>query len=226
MKFLKFAALCCGLSVLTTLGIHAFFSDPPSDFEARLHLHRDANYLFQRWWIIGHCMLVIVAMWGFALTQFRKAPGFTGLGVFWFSVFGVTEIARQMLVLFYLNGLRAAYLASEDAQTQTLLRHNLDHFGLLGNVFFGLFILAFGLGNLCYGLSLWQEKGFGKILAGLLVLWSCGSFLALGNEFWESAGLTSFLGWYNMLYQPLMRALLAWWLWQKARLMMVPQFGA
>lgn len=215
--FLRFAAICGFLTVLTTLGIHAIFPDPPTDFEQRVLLFQDKWYLFNRWWVIVHCLLVLVAMWGFALLQMRKAAGFVGLGMFFFATFAITEIARQLFVLFYLNGLRAKYAAATAPALKETLRLSLDNFGLLSGGFFGLFILAFGLGNLCYGLSLFREKGLGKILSGLLVLWSAGSFLALGNEFWESEILEAFIGQYNTWFQPLMRGLTAWWMWKNVK---------
>ncbi|MCU0445263.1 MAG: hypothetical protein MUE85_10125 [Microscillaceae bacterium] len=211
--FVRFAAIAGFLTVITTIGIHAIFPDPPAEFEARLLLYQNSIYLLNRWWIIVHCLLVLVAMWGFALVQFRKSAGFVGLGYLFFGVFAITEIARQMLVLFYLNGLRVKYLSADNEAVRAILKVSLDNFGLIGNSFFGLFVLAFGLGNLFYGLSLWRERGFSKILSWLLILWSIGSFLALGNNFWKNQILETFIAYYNFTYQPFMRALLAWWLW-------------
>jgi hypothetical protein len=215
-NFIRFTAICGFITVLTTLGIHVFFLNTPTDFEARARLFQDCTYLFNRWWIIGHCLLALVAMWGFFLTNYRKNVGFTGLGFLFFTVFAIFEVARQMFVLFYLNGLRAQYVAATDPSVQNLLKHDLTTFGLFGTGFFGVFILAFGLGNLCYGLSLWREKGFGKVLSWLLILWSFGSFSALANEFIKSEGIGKFIENYNFTYQPLMRGLLAWWVWGKA----------
>jgi hypothetical protein len=216
-NFIRFTAICGFITVLTTFGIHLFFPDPPSDFEARVRLFQDTTYLANRWFVIGHCLLALVAMWGFFLVQYRRSVGFTGLGFIFFNVFAVFEIARQMFVLFYLNGLRAQYIAATDPSVQSLLKHGLTTFGLFGAGFFGVFILAFGLGNLFYGLSLWQEKGFGKWLSWLMILWSFGSFTALANEFIKSEGIEQFIGNYNFVYQPLMRGLLAWWVWQQAK---------
>ncbi|MGZ5219628.1 MAG: hypothetical protein ACXWC7_06105, partial [Chitinophagaceae bacterium] len=117
-KFIRFASICCFLSVITTLGIHAFFPDPPSSFEERLLLFRNTTYLANRWWVIAHCLLVVASMWGFALLQFKKAPGLTGLGFLFFSVFAIAEITRQMIVLFYMNGLREQYLNATDTGTR------------------------------------------------------------------------------------------------------------
>ncbi len=216
-NFLRFTAICGFVTVLTTLGIHVFFPDPPADFEARARLFQDTTYLLNRWWIVIHCLLALVAMWGFFLVQYKRSLGFVGLGLVFFGAFTVAEVARQMFVLFYLNGLRARYLAATDAASKSLLKHDLNVFSLFSASFFGLFILAFGLGNLFYGLSLWREKGVSKGLSWSLILWSIASFTALANEFIESGVISLFIEKYNFIYQPLMRGFLAWWVWEGAK---------
>ena len=114
-NFIRFASVCCFITVITTLGIHAFFPDPPAGFEERILLFRNTTYLVNRWWVIVHCLLVIVAMWGFALLMFKRMPGLTGLGFLFFCVFGIAEITRQMMVLFYTNVLREQYYTATDA---------------------------------------------------------------------------------------------------------------
>lgn len=216
-SFLKITAACGFLSIITTLGIHLFFPPVPADFESRAMLFQSSMYLFNRWWIIIHCLLVLVAMWGFYLIQRDKKQEWAGLGFLFFGVFAVVEIFRQFLVLFYLNGLRANYVAETDMTIKGLLKNDINNFTLFSVSFFGLFVFAFGLGNLCYGLSLWGEKRFGKILSWLLILWSLGSMLALSNEFLKSELLAKGIETYNYVYQPVMRGLLAWWVWGKAK---------
>lgn len=212
-SFIRFTAICGFLTVFTTLGVHLGFPDPPPDFEVRVQLFQNSTYLFQRWFIIGHCLLALIAAWGFFLVQYRKALGWAGLGFLFLTVFAVVEIARQLFVLFYLNGLRASYVAEMDVSTKALFKHDLIAYSLFSGSFFGLFILAFGVGNLCYGLSLWKQRGLGKILSVLFIAWSLGSFMALGNEFWRNTQIGVFIHNYNFVFQPLMRGLLAWWVW-------------
>jgi hypothetical protein len=215
-QFLRFASICCFITVITTLGIHIYFPDPPQDFEQRILLFQNKTYLLNRWWVIFHCLLVIISMWGIAIVKMKESPGFTGLGFLFFAVFGIAEITRQMFVLFYLNGLREQYFLATDPAIKEVLKNTLTNAGLLGAPLFGVFILAFGLGNLCYGLSLYNEKGFGKILSVLLIIWALGSFIALGNNFWQLSWVDSFIEKYNYTYQPLMRVLLAIWLWKRS----------
>jgi hypothetical protein len=200
------------------LGIHLYFKDPPEDFEQRILLFRNKTYLVNRWWVIAHCLLVIVSMWAFALIQFKKAPGFTGIGFLFFAVFGIAEITRQMYVLYYVNELRQQYSMAADPIVKQGLKQTITSAGLLAVPLFGVFVFSFGVGNLCYGLSLFDQRGFDKLLSVLLIVWSLGNFFAFGNSFWESAALSTFIDKYSFTYQPLMRLLIAWWLWKKAAL--------
>ena len=215
-KFIRFASICCFLSVITTLGIHAYFPDPPSSFEERVLLFRNTTYLVNRWWVIIHCLLVIVAMWGFALLQFKKAPGFAGLGFLFFCVFAIAEITRQMIVLFYMNGLREQYVNATDPVIREGIKLTLTHAPLLTAPLFGLFILAFGLGGLCYGLSLLDTRGFSKLIGILMIVSGIASFILLGNNFWQSDSLEKVIEKYNMTFTPLLRLLTGVWLWKKA----------
>ena len=93
--FTRFASICCFASVITTLGIHLWFADPPSDFEQRIIMFRDKIYLLNRWWVIAHCLLVIFSMWGMALLLLKKSPGFAPLGFLFFAVFGVPQEVKK-----------------------------------------------------------------------------------------------------------------------------------
>jgi hypothetical protein len=205
--------------VVTTLGIHSFFPDPPTDFEERILLFRNNTYLLNRWWVIAHCLLVIVSMWGFALLQMKKAPGFTGLGFLFFAVFAIMEITPQMFVLFYMNELRQQYLIATDPVVKEGLKITLSNAGLLTAPLFGVFILTFGLGNLCYGLNLSRNKGFDKMLSVLLIIWSIGTFIAFGNNFWKLSAIDQFIEKYNFTYQPFVRTVIGLWLWKKSNVL-------
>lgn len=215
-SFLKFTAICGFLSIITTLGIHLYFPDFSPDFNERLLLFKNNIYLINRWWVIVHCLLVLFSLWGFYLIQHNKSPGFTGLGMMFFAIFSFTEIARQVFVLFYLNGLRIKYLNTENPVIREILKTDIENFSLLSNSLFGLFILAFGLGNLFYGLSLWKENGFGKLLCWLFIIWSAGNFTALTIEFIPNSFADKILGIYSYTFQPLMRVFIGLWLWKKA----------
>lgn len=214
--FIRFAAVCCLLSVITTLGIHAYFPDPPASFEERIFLFRNTTYLVNRWWVIVHCLLVVAAMWGFALLQWKDAPGLAGLGFLFFGVFAIAEITRQMIVLFYINGLREQYVNATDIAVKEGIKLALTHAPLLTAPLFGLFIMAFGLGGLCYGISLWPSRGFSKWIAVMMLASGIMSLVFLGNSFWQNESLGRFIEKYNLTFTPLLRLLTGVWLWKKA----------
>jgi hypothetical protein len=198
------------------LGIHLYFPDPPADFDQRVLLYKDSTYLLNRWWVIIHCLLVIISMWGVAVVQMKKSPGFTGLGFLLMAVFGIAEITRQLFVLFYVNELRGQYDVAIDPTTKEILRNNLTNAVFLTVPLFALFVLSFAFGNLFYGLSLYPGKGFTRNLSILLIIWAVGTFLAFGNSIWRVGGINKFIEHYNYIYQPLVRGLLAVWLWKEA----------
>ena len=215
-NFLRVAAIACFATVITTIGIHAIFNFDVTTFEERVSLFRNRLYLLNRWWVIVHCLLVLIAMWGVFVARRLRASGWVGLGLTFFSVFAFTEIFRQILVLFYLNGLRARYLAATDDGLRVFLTHSMDQFGLISLSLFGLFILSFALGNLCYGIALVPEEGFDRILGVLLLVWAFGTLTAFGNAFWEAPGLERAVSVFNLWFQPAMRFLIALWLWRAA----------
>jgi hypothetical protein len=216
-EFIKFASVCCFLTVITTLGIHLFFPDPPESFEERVYLFQNKIYLLNRWWVIAHCLLVIVSMWGVGMLHLKKAPGFTVLGFLFFAVFAIAEITRQMVVLFYMNELRQQYLLASDPVIKEGLKFTLSNAGLLTAPLFAVFLLAFGLGNLCYGLSITRKSWFDKLLSALLIIWSIACFMGLGNSFWNQPSLDTFIEKYSYTYQPFVRAVIAVWLWKKSK---------
>ena len=215
-RFLRFAAICCLLSVFTTLGIHLYFPDPPTDFEQRALMHKNWLYLLNRWWVILHCLFVIVAMWGFALLLWKQSPGTAGLGFLFFAVFALAEITRQLFVLFYINDLREQYAAVNDVSTKDNLRQLLTYAGLLTAPLFGLFIFSFALGNLCYGISLWTERGFDKWLSGLLIIWGTVTLTVFANSFLKIEGINKATAIFSSTFQPLVRLVIGIWLWKKA----------
>jgi hypothetical protein len=224
-SFIRFTAIACMASVITTMGIHAFFNFDAPTLEERVLLFQNPWYIGSHWWVIVHCLLVIVSMWGFYLVQHKKSKEFVGLGFIFFVVFAITEIFRQLLVLFYLNGMRETYMATNSESIKDFLANSMNNFGLFSYALFGLFILAFAIGNLCYGLSLIGETGLSKMVGVLLLIWSAGVFVALGNEFWEATWLSAFLAPFNLYYQPMIRALIGIWLWKAAQSINKPAYG-
>ena len=217
-RFILFAAICCLLSVITTLGVHSSLFDLGElSQDERMRLYDNPKYLAKRFWVILHCLFVLIAMLGFLLIQVKKSPGFTILGFAFFAVFSFTEIFRQMFVFFYLNNLRRAYVEAGDPAMQEMIQVNIDHAGLVGYALFGLFIVAFSLGNISYGISLLDRDRLDRILAFLMLVWGVGNLLAFGNEFWKSEPLGHFIEYFSLIYQPIMRAIIGLWMLNKLR---------
>ncbi len=215
-SFLKFAAIAAALSALTTFGVH-FIEFQAATFEERLLLGRHTGYVFQKWMVIFHCLLVIVSMFGAATVAARHNRGLAALSALFFSVFGVAEMTRMFAVLAWLSPLKEKYLAATEEPVRQILKLQLENFGQASAVLFLLFILAFSLGNLFLGLALpridkadcWMAQGF--------LFWSALTFLAFGNDFWEIAALNPMLEANNKFFQPAFRVAIGWWLWRKSR---------
>ena len=209
-SFIVFAAICCLLSVVTTIGIHtSLFDLGDLSREETFKLYENPTYQLKRFWVILHCLFVLVAMWGIFIIQYRRSLGFMGLGLICFTVFSFTEIFRQMLVLFYLNNLRKSYLAENQEVVKEIITVNIDHTGFIGYALFGLFNVAFALGCICYGIGLLRNKTrLDRILAGTLLLYGICSLIGFGNEFWKFKSISTFLGYFKLIYLPVMRLLL------------------
>ena len=212
-RFLLTAIACCLLSVITTLGIHSnLFDLGELSFDDRMHLFENPMYLANRFWVITHCLFVFISMLGFLLIQFKKSPGFTITGFVFFAVFCFTEIFRQMFVFFYLNNLRRSYIETNDTIVQNAIKISMEHAGLIGYALFGLFIFAFALGCIFYGVSLLGNTKIDRILAYLMLIWGFGNLLAFGNEFWQSQVLGQIIEYFSIIYQPIMRVLIGIWM--------------
>lgn len=216
MKFTKIAAIASFLTVITTLGIHAFFPNFSPEFDNRLLLYKNPIYTLNRWWIIVHCVLVLLAMWGLFEVYKTKHPSWLGFGLVFYAVFAIAEILRQFLILFYLNGLRIKYLNSANEGVKTMLKLDIENFTLLGDSLFGLFIFAFGLGNLCFGLVLFKENKLAKILGAMLIFWSIMNFTALILEFYPSEISGKIIGLLSLSFQPYVRLFIGIVLWKWA----------
>ena len=138
--------------------------------------------------------------------------GFALIGFVGYCVFAVTEISRQMMVLFHLNGLRRAYLETSDEIVQKSIEWSMQHIGYTGLTMFGVFIFFFALGNLNYGIALWRHKGFTKLISVLLIVWGIKTLVILGSELSGNTSLNSAIGIFNSAFQPVMRALIGIWL--------------
>lgn len=216
-NFILFSATCCLLTALSTIAIHSFPYVEMS-FEERIMLYKSSTYISQKLVIIVHCLLVIVSMLGFAIIEKQSSFPLVKLGFLFYVIFAITEIVRQVLCLFYLNGLRKQYATSNVAEKE-ILKVSIDNFNNINFSLYTIFIIAFGIATLCYGLSLIKTKKpiIDRWLGALLLLWGLGTFIAFTNVFVQNSGVSVFVNVLNNYFQPTIRTLLAIWLFRKSR---------
>ncbi len=216
-SFIFFSVVCCLLTALSTIVIHSF-PHVEMSFEERIMLYKSSTYISQKLVIIVHCLLVIVSMLGFAIIKKQSSFPIVKLGFLFYVIFAVTEIVRQVLCLFYLNGLRKQYVTSNLAEKE-ILKISIDNFNHINFSLYTIFIIAFGIATLCYGLSLIKTKKLiiDRWLGTLLMLWSLGTFIAFINVFIQNSGVSIFVNVLNNYFQPTIRIVLAIWLFKKYR---------
>lgn len=213
--FLKLAAISAILSVFSTLGVH-FIEFPAETFEARLLLAHDTWYIAHRWMIIFHCMMVIISMCGAAILLLPVNKGLTSLGMLFFAVFGIAEITRMFSVLAWLNPMREKYLGITDESVRQILQLQIEAFSQGTLILFLVFIFAFALGNLFYGLTLFGKRGSDKWMGWAFLVCAVFTFLSFGNTFWESETVGAIVEWSGKIYTPLLRLGIGIWLWKKS----------
>ncbi len=220
---LIFFAVCAFLVVITTIGIHSDIFVIDTDFyEDKVAMYKSFWYNMEKWWIIVHCMLVLITMWGIRQLKHHRSTLWFGLGFFFYAVFSFTEIARQFLGLFYANNLKIKLELEQVAEAQAHLLAQIDGYSYISYALFGLFIFAFSIGNLFYGIGFLRETEWDKILGLLLLVWGIIGLLTLGNEFWNISWLNRVIEFSSELYQPLVRLAIGWWFVRQIRLQTIP----
>ena len=210
--YYKVMAICAFILVATTLIIHMdVFVPNVTTYDESIALHNNSINTLGKWIIIAHCLLVLVTMWGIKMLHPREHVTRLNLGFLFYAVFTIVEIFRQFLEMFYLNGLKSRYEESVTLEHQDYVMMQIESFNYFSYALFALFIFAFALGNLLYGLSHIKGKKWDKILGVSLLLWALFGGLSLGNEFWEISWLNKLLGPVNFVYQPLVRFYIGYW---------------
>lgn len=216
-SFYFVAAFAAILTVATNLYIHLTdFS--ASSFEERVLLFKNKAYIANRIIIIIHCVLVIISTLGMGLLLSNRSKGFAQLGMLAFTVFGLTEISRMMFSLSYVNGLREKYFTATDVSLKRLFEYSLNNTGLINQIFFRIFIVAFATGLLCYGIALlYRESRSDKLFGITHLLLSGFTFLSFTNEFIENDKVGKVIHWTSVTLQPVVRLWLCVWIYRKAR---------
>src|SRR5256885_1256832 len=102
--FLRFAAICALLSVLTTLCVHLLpGAGAAVTFDQQVALHTNSVYLAGLWIVALHILIVTTSLWGVAASRFHRSGGWFGLGFAAYLLFAWAELFRTTMALFALN---------------------------------------------------------------------------------------------------------------------------
>lgn len=211
-----FYAVCAFITALTTIAIHNIHIAVNS-FEESVQLYKNNLYLLQNWIILFHCLMVLVSMLGVALVIEKHSRALAILGFIFFSLFVFSEWERTLNTLWHINGLRSKYTVTVDESTLQYLRFEIQHRLSQSNVYFLLFTIGFSLGNVCYGLAMIKNKGLDRYLGAGLLLWFCCTSLAFIYDFYSAKWMETIVDACNKYYQPVIRFVIAYWLFQKAK---------
>ncbi len=220
VKYLLFSALCALITVLTTLVIH-HIQIPAGNFEDNLLLYENTSYVFLKWIVMLHCLMVLFSMLGVALIIVRNSRALAVLGILFFSLFVFSEWERTLTDLWFIKGLNANYLISTDENIKQWLRLEIQHTQMASNVQFLLFTIGFTLGNACHGLALVAKKGWDSYVGIGLLLWSFCTACAFIYDFLPVYWMEPIISGCNQYYQPMIRLVIAFWLLKKAKQMRI-----
>lgn len=215
---LLLGGICALITAATTFVVH-LISVPSETFEQRLLLSENNTYIFRNITVIVHCLCVSISMAAiFAARRMRTKSDYLSWGLAVFVLFSFLEISRMLLALIYANGLRSAFLQSNDPQQQELIRFALEvQWPLISSVLFIFFILAFGFGCLFMGIGFYRKDiRMDLILAILFLCWSLQSFVTFANSNLE-LGLDELISFLSVSFQPATRLFIAFWLFSEAR---------
>jgi hypothetical protein len=98
-----------------------------------------------------------------------------------------------------------------------MLQQSIEQFSLIGNSLFAIFALAFGLGNLCYGIVLSGSQDKTRLIGYGFLYWAFTSFLGLSNEYLSMNWVDSLMEYNGKVFQPIFRLILGIWLLRRSQ---------
>lgn len=224
---LKAAGICSLLSALTT-AVLMYGPDAPAaeNFDATQALHTNALHLYKKWVLFFHSQFHLIAAFGAAALLYRQAPFLTGLGLFYLTIWAVTEMTQQAFLIDALNQIwRPAYLAAGEAgkiQWRTIIEgHNATN-----DTLYFVLIYGFAVGSVLFGLALCHHDKMARLLGVVISLIGITSLSAFTYYYAGASWLGPLVdSWYDWLYGPLQigaRAGLCFWLWRQANQQNLP----
>jgi hypothetical protein len=216
-RFLRFAAVCSALSAITTLlliFLPEFFASAQG-FEARMARVHEPAYILRSYVYLLHPFLVFTAALGIMFALRRDAPVLAIAGLLGFFAWAFTEASQQTLTLFAFDRWREAWAAADES-TRAAIRINAVMYDGIWDGMYVLLLIAFAIGNACFGAALIVRTGLARVIGGFLFA-ACALTLCL---FFRELRLPvlpeAVLDWSYPAIQPLGRLLLGLWLWRCA----------
>ena len=216
-RFLRVAAVCSALSSITTL-LLIFLPEwfaAGQGFEARMARVHETPYILRSWVYLLHPFVVLTAALGVMFALRRKAPVLAVAGLMGFFAWAFTEASQQTLTLFAFDRWRLAWHAADEA-TRAAIRVNAVMYDGIWDGMYSFLLIAFAIGNACFGAALIVRAGLARIVGGFLFAACALTVCLFLNELRLSPLPAPVLDWSYPAIQPLGRFLLGVWLWRMA----------
>ena len=218
-KFLRFTALCAGLSALTTLllGIlPSFYPELSTDMD-RAMLHANPYYMGRLWVNLVHVLLLLPAYLGAAIVLSQRSNrGLASLGFMWFLLWLCTELLGISGLIFAVNGAWRKTYVTADELTQEILQRNIDLYLQVWDGWFFLLLIFFLLGTLTYGIAIWNKHKLDRILSSLFLLGVPLTIFIMVSGYGGPSWPGVVVGWVYPVLQPAVRSLLGVWIWRRS----------
>lgn len=214
--FLRVAAIASWLSVVTTL-LLIFLPElfaAGQGFEARMARVHEPAYILRAWAYLLHPFLVLTAALGMMFVIRERSPVLALIGILGFTWWAFVEASQQTLTLFAFDQWRLAYDTADEA-ARAALRINVIMYDGLWNGMYALLLIAFAIGNACFGASLVTQPGLARVVAGFLFAACLLTVCLLANEMGLPLLPGELLDGSYPAIQPLGRLLIGVWLWRQ-----------
>ena len=180
---------------------------------ARVH---EPAYVLRSWAYLLHPFLVLTAALGILFAIRREAPVLALAGLLGFFAWAFTEASQQTLTLFAFDKWRVAWATADEA-TRAMIRVNAMMYDGIWDGMYVFLLIAFAIGNACYGAALFVRGGLARVVSYFLFA-ACALTVCL---FARESGLPllpeAVLDWSYPAIQPLGRLLIGVWLWRLTR---------
>jgi len=216
-RFLRVAAVCSMLSVVTTLMLiflPEFFASAQG-FEARIARVHETAYRWRAWAYLLHPFIALTAALGIAIAIRHRSPVLALFGALGFIWWAFTEASQQTLTLFAFDRWRVAYDAADEA-TRAAIRINALMYDGIWDGMYMLLLIAFAIGNACFGAALLAKTGLARVVGGFMLAACVLTVCLFINELGISLVPASVLEWSYPAIQPLGRLLIGVWLWRES----------